>query len=202
MKLLKEKKKKKSIEGPIIDRFNKAMDVSDPEDKSQIVEAIDALEALLKEILRIDPEFEDTYNDIIDDISSLGTPDSFEDTEDQTAYEQWVENFNYILSMMYDYCDANSIWIDPDKLIESKQLTEDVNDGWDTETIEDVSGLMTTLESVSYLNYELKNTIRGAYSDAETYKDLGLYVKKLADELDSCGDAVMYIDENINEACR
>ena len=88
MKLLKEKKKKKSIEGPIIDRFNKAMDVSDPEDKSQIVEAIDALEALLKEILRIDPEFEDTYNDIIDDISSLGTPDSFEDTEDQTAYEQ------------------------------------------------------------------------------------------------------------------
>ena len=83
-----------------------------------------------------------------------------------------------------------------------EQLTEDVNDGWDTETIEDVSGLMTTLESVSYLNYELKNTIRGAYSDAETYKDLGLYVKKLADELDSCGDAVMYIDENINEACR
>ena len=104
--------------------------------------------------------------------------------------------------MMYDYCDANSIWIDPDKLIESKQLTEDVNDGWDTETIEDVSGLMTTLESVSYLNYELKNTIRGAYSNAKTYKDLGLYVKNLADELTSCGDAVMYIDENINEACR
>ena len=200
MKLLQERMWKKSIEGPIIDRFNKAMDVSDPEDDTQITESIDALEALLKEILRVDPEFEDTYNDIIDEIAMLGTPDSFEDTEDETAYEQWQDNYNYILSMMYDYCDANGIWIDPDKLIESKQLTEDANDGWDTETIEDVSGLMTTLESVSDLNYELKNTIRGAYSDTKTYKDLGLYIKKLADELDSCGDAIMLIDENVNES--
>ena len=59
---------------------------------------------------------------------------------------------------------------------------------------------MTTLESVSGLNYELNNTIRGAYSDAKTYKDLGLYIKKLANELESCGDAIMFIDENINEA--
>lgn len=200
MKLLQERMWKKSIEGPVIDRFHKAMDVSDPEDDGQISESIDALEALLKEILRVDPEFEDTYNDIIDEIDMLGTPDSFEDTEDETAYEQWQDNYNYILSMMYDYCDANGIWIDPDKLIESKQLTEDANDGWDIETIEDVSGLMTTLESVSSLNYELNNTIRGAYSDAKTYKDLGLYIKKLANELESCGDSIMFIDENINEA--
>lgn len=275
MKLIQERIWKKSIEGPIIDKFHKAMAIDDPENEEEITNSINALVDLLKEILRIDPEFEDTYNDILDEISMLGTPDSFEDTEDETAYEQWVENFNYILSMMYDYCDANSIWIDPDKLQEDYQsnkwnknelintrllyvlddienlnheindgskgsysnattykelgryiktltqrlgnagekvyeldqyynesikLTEDDREGWDAESIEDVSGLMTTLDDIYDLAYELKNTIKGAYSGAETYNALGSYIKKLAKELDSCGNAIMLMDESISES--
>lgn len=275
MKLMQERMWKKSIEGPIIDKFHKAMNIDDPENEEEITNSINALVDLLKEILRIDPEFEDTYNDILDEISMLGTPESFEDTEDETAYEQWVENFNYILSMMYDYCDANSIWIDPDKLQEDYQsskwnknelvntrllyvlddienlnheindgskgsysnattykelgryiktltqrlgnagekvyeldqyynesikLTEDDREGWDAESIEDVSGLMTTLDDIYDLAYELKNTIKGAYSGAETYNALGSYIKKLAKELDSCGNAIMLMDESISES--
>ena len=275
MKLIQERMWKKSIEGPVIDKFHKAMNINDPENEEEITNSINALVDLLKEILRIDPEFEDTYNDILDEISMLGTPDSFEDTEDETAYEQWVENFNYILSMMYDYCDANSIWIDPDKLQEDYQsnkwnknelvntrllyvlddienlnheindgskgsysnattykelgryiktltqrlgnagekvyeldqyynesikLTEDDREGWDAESIEDASGLMTTLDDIYDLTYELKNTIKGAYSGAETYNALGLYIKKLAKELDSCGNVVMLMDKSISES--
>ena len=124
MRLLIERIWKKSIEGPAVDRFHKALGTDNPD---EAMNAVNALSDVLKEILKVDPEFEDTYNDILDDIASLGTPDSFEDTEDQTAYEQWVENFNYILSMMYDYCDANSIWFDPDKLEENLEDAEDIS---------------------------------------------------------------------------
>ena len=202
MKLIQERMWKKSIEGPVIDKFHKAMAIDDPENEEEITNSINALVDLLKEILRIDPEFEDTYNDILDEISMLGTPDSFEDTEDQTAYEQWVENFNYILSMMYDYCDDNDIWIDPDKLQEDYSDSDYIDDGWDYDYINDTSGLLNTLDDIDQLNYEIKNTVKGTYSNAKTYKELGRYIKTLAQRLVNAGEKVYELDQYYNESIK
>ena len=84
-------------------------------------------------------------------------------------------------------------------LVRNKQLVEDIDDGWDSDSMEDVCGLMSTLDDIYDLTYEVKNTIKGIYSNAENYNQLGLYIKKLAKELDSCGDAVMLMDENTDE---
>ena len=199
MKILNEKIWKKSIDGPVIDRFHKAMNIDNLEDEDQAMESINALKALLEEILRIDPEFENTYNDILDEISMLGTPDSFEDTEDESAYEQWVENFNYIISMMYDYCDANDIWIDPDKLQEDYSDSDYIDDGWDYDYIDDTSGLLNTLDDICKCHNKIRNAVKGTYSNAKTYEELGLYIKNLAQKLDKCADIILTMDKNTDE---
>ena len=59
-----------------------------------------------------------------------------------------------------------------------KQLNEDINDGWDEEFEEE-----PVLGDLKNFIYEIRNTVKGAYTGAHTYKELADYIENLADEL-------------------
>jgi len=64
----------------------------------------------------------------------------------------------------------------------------DINDGWDL----DQYGVIDDIERLAY---ELRNCVRGAYTNAYTYQELGEYIKNLAGDLDEFGDELMTLKE-------
>lgn len=76
-----------------------------------------------------------------------------------------------------------------------KSLVEDINDGWELEDTE--SGLLDVINDLERVAYELKNCIRGAYTKCTTYKELAIYLKNKAEELDYEADALMSLDESL-----
>lgn len=83
------------------------------------------------------------------------------------------------------------------ELAESKPLSEDINDGWELEDTE--SGLLDVIGDLERVAYELKNCIRGAYTRCTTYKELSMYLKKRAEELDYEADALLSLDDSLTE---
>ena len=65
--------------------------------------------------------------------------------------------------------------------------------GWNEDKLE---GLLSVLETLEGLTYEVRNCIRGAYSGKETYEELGQYVKMLGNQLIEEGS---YIAEEVEE---
>ena len=80
-------------------------------------------------------------------------------------------------------------------LDESKKLNES-SDGWDESKLYDLSEI---LDEIYNLQYEVKNTIRGAYTDAHTYEELGYYVHNLGSNLMNIGDEIMEMEEEDDE---
>lgn len=53
-------------------------------------------------------------------------------------------------------------------------------DGWNEEQLE---GVLSILDDLDSLSYELKNCVRGCYTGAHTYEELQDYILRLADRL-------------------
>ena len=76
-----------------------------------------------------------------------------------------------------------------------KKLNES-SDGWDESKLYDLSEI---LDEIYNLQYEVQNTIRGAYTNAHTYEELGYYVHNLGSNLMDIGDEIMEIEEEDDE---
>ena len=76
-------------------------------------------------------------------------------------------------------------------LDESKKLNES-SDGWDESKLDELSEI---LDEIYNLQYEVKNTVRGAYTNAHTYEELGYYVHNLGSNLMDVGDEIMEMEE-------
>jgi hypothetical protein len=89
-----------------------------------------------------------------------------------------------------------------DKIKENKDLTEAFeSDGWELED----SDLVQVLEKLSDLKYEIDNCVRGSYAThgIDTYGELAVLVKELADDLIDCADELAdmdVMDEQLTEA--
>lgn len=106
MKLIKEnmlleKRWLKTIDGKVAKRFHQVLDNDDSQNAPQ------ALKDLLDKILEVEPKFKEDYDNLIDELSALG---SIEDYDNEDEFDS---QFNYIVDLMYDYCDEHNIWIDP-----------------------------------------------------------------------------------------
>lgn len=78
---------------------------------------------------------------------------------------------------------------------ESKELNES-SDGWDESKLYDLSEI---LDEIYNLQYEVQNTVRGAYTNAYTYEELGYYVHNLGSNLMDIGDEIMEMEEEDEE---
>lgn len=89
-----------------------------------------------------------------------------------------------------------------DKIKENKDLTEAFeSDGWELED----SDLVQVLEKLSDLKYEIDNCVRGSYAThgIDTYGELAVLVKELADDLIDCAEELAdmdVMDEQLTEA--
>lgn len=106
MKLIKEnmlleKRWLKTLDGKAVKRFNQVLDNDDSQNAPQ------ALKDLLDKILEVEPQFKEDYDNLIDELSALGS------VEDYDNEDEFNSQFNYIVDLMYDYCDEHNIWIDP-----------------------------------------------------------------------------------------
>ena len=78
---------------------------------------------------------------------------------------------------------------------EATKLNES-SDGWDESKLYDLSEI---LDEIYNLQYEVKNTVRGAYTNAHTYEELGYYVHNLGSNLMAIGDEIMEMEEEDEE---
>ena len=53
-------------------------------------------------------------------------------------------------------------------------------DGWNEEQL---GGVLSILDDLYEVSYELKNCVRGCYTGARTYEDLQSYIKRKAQQL-------------------
>lgn len=69
-------------------------------------------------------------------------------------------------------------------------------DGWNEDKLYDV---IEVCDRIGELSYEIKNCVRGSFSNATTYKELAEYIRGLADELENQADTVACLEEDITE---
>lgn len=70
-----------------------------------------------------------------------------------------------------------------------KKVITASTDGWDEDATYDV---VAVCDKIYDLNYELKNCVRGAYSYAKTYSELGDYIIQLGEDLIEAGENIKY----------
>lgn len=68
-----------------------------------------------------------------------------------------------------------------------------MNDGWNTDKLD---SLTSVLNDIYNLQYEIENCVRGAYTGAHTYEELGRYIQELGNQLIQEGS---YIEEEVEE---
>lgn len=89
-----------------------------------------------------------------------------------------------------------------DKIKENKDLTEAFeSDGWELED----SDLVQVLEKLADVKYEIDNCVRGSYAThgIDTYGELAVLLKELADDLIDCAEELAdmdVMDEQLTEA--
>lgn len=89
-----------------------------------------------------------------------------------------------------------------DKIKENKDLTEAFeSDGWELED----SDLVQVLEKLADVKYEIDNCVRGSYAThgIDTYGELAVLVRELADDLIDCAEELAdmdVMDEQLTEA--
>jgi hypothetical protein len=88
------------------------------------------------------------------------------------------------------------------KLNEAKQLLKEngyilnESDGWDLEAA-GIEGLDEVMEQTDSLLYELRNCIRGAYTEAENWAELGEYIKNLAADWENIGEVMIELNDKL-----
>ncbi len=65
-------------------------------------------------------------------------------------------------------------------------------EGWDTEYLYQVCEV---LDEIYNLSYEIKNCVRGAYSNCKTYEELSHYIETLGDDLARAATEIYYDDD-------
>ena len=73
-----------------------------------------------------------------------------------------------------------------------KALNESAEDGWD---LDDIDSLEEAFEKIESFMYEVRNCVRGAYTNCYTYVDLADELRSIADSLSIAADDI----ENISE---
>lgn len=78
-----------------------------------------------------------------------------------------------------------------------------MNDGWDIEAIHDTcysADVVDTFDDLRKLDYELNNCVRGAYTRAKTYKELGEYIVSLGENLINIGNDIVNNEEDLDDS--
>lgn len=78
-----------------------------------------------------------------------------------------------------------------------------MNDGWDIEAIHETcysADVADTFDSLRKLDYELNNCVRGAYTNAKTYKELGKYIVSLSKNLADIGNDIINHEEDLDDS--
>ena len=75
-----------------------------------------------------------------------------------------------------------------------ESLVESKLDGWDEEFEEEP--VLGDLESFIY---EIRNTVKGAYTGVHTYQELADYIERLAEDLENFADVVRMHEEDEDE---
>lgn len=133
-------------------------------------------------------DFELTY--VLDEIEELSNYyRSRQDNWSNEDSEEFLRDMNDILHRTQHLFRKAKV------LEESKKLNES-SDGWDESKLYDLSEI---LDEIYNLQYEVQNTIRGAYTNAHTYEELGYYVHNLGSNLMDIGDEIMEIEEEDDE---
>lgn len=95
------------------------------------------------------------------------------------------------------------LWYEDDEDIEeslqekfNKILKEAYSDGWDTNKLDE---LVSFLDELDRLSYEVRNCVKGAYSNCKTYSELGNYISNLGMQLSEVGDEVAEMEEDSEE---
>ena len=66
--------------------------------------------------------------------------------------------------------------------------------GWNKE---ELSRVVSVLDDLYDAKYEIENCVRGCMTGAETYKELGKYLKGLADQLSDAAECCGWIPDNV-----
>lgn len=133
-------------------------------------------------------DFELTY--VLDEIEELSNYyRSRQDNWSNEDTEEFLKDMNDILHRTQHLFRKARV------LGESKELNES-SDGWDESKLYDLSEI---LDEIYNLQYEVKNTIRGAYTNAHTYEELGYYVHNLGSNLMDIGDEIIEMEEEDEE---
>lgn len=77
-----------------------------------------------------------------------------------------------------------------------------MNDGWDIDAIRDTcysADVADTFDSLGKLDYELNNCVRGTYTRAKTYKELGEYIVSLGENLTNIGNDIINHEEDLDD---
>ena len=104
-------------------------------------------------------------------------------------------DFNVTLQIEVNPEDEETLEYFDESLKESIKLNES-SDGWDESKLDE---LLEILDEIYNLQYEVKNTVRGAYTNAHTYEELGYYVHNLGSNLMDIGDEIMEMEEEDEE---
>ena len=73
-----------------------------------------------------------------------------------------------------------------------KALNESAGDGWDLDGIDSLDEAFSKIESFMY---EVRNCVRGAYTNCYTYADLADELRSIADSLSIAADEIENIPE-------
>lgn len=129
-------------------------------------------------------DFELTY--VLDELEELSNYyRSRQDDWSKRDSEEFLKDMNSLLHRTQHLFRKARV------LRESKELNES-SDGWDESKLYDLSEI---LDEIYNLQYEVQNTIRGAYTNAHTYEELGYYVHNLGSNLMDIGDEIMEMEE-------
>ena len=140
----------------------------------------------------------DIYMEIFDNTQALNGDelDTWTAQVDVSS-EDGTDGINAELDKLYDFCEKHGIEFSntEPKEVEGR-LEESASDGWD-ESLADAA----VLYDLQKLIYEIKNGVRGIYTEAYTYAELADYVKGLAKRLSNFAEDINEYeeDEGVNE---
>ena len=141
----------------------------------------------------------DIYMEIFDNTQALNGDelDTWTAQVDVSS-EEGTDGINAELDKLYDFCDAHGISLEADSKL---SITEDADDSKSSEGWGELLQEESVLYDLESFIYELRNTTRGAYTNAYTYKELAAYIHNLANRLRDFGTEVSYMsDEDMEES--
>ena len=116
------------------------------------------------------------------------------DRYERCIVDGFKDGYNPIEAAL-DILDAAGYDSKGNPLKESTQLINE-SDGWDLEAA-GIEGLDEVMEQTDSLLYELRNCVRGAYTEAENWAELGEYIKNLAADWENIGEVMIELNDEL-----